>query len=222
MQIVLNEALSASAQLTPGQFDALSLILLLRYTRQLDLQSPDALREYINRLWEPFAASASRGRPSFQHLQYTGCGSAGGVGAPIEESLASRYPWLFSRGFTREAAVIAVSDEEALQTLLIESFHDARKWQLQPVMKEAFGRLAMTVGVSNTDTLWDLQGTAVMQPREVRAFVEGLHPAAKQVFSFWHDTPAKSTSLTSVGVAIAHANVRRKTGERFDLSYWIN
>ncbi len=95
MQIVLNEALSASAKLTPGQFDAFPLIFLLRYTRQLDLQSPDALRGYIGRLWEPFAGSASRGRPSFQHLQYTGCGSAGGVGAPIEESLVSRYPWLF-------------------------------------------------------------------------------------------------------------------------------
>ncbi len=115
-----------------------------------------------------------------------------------------------------------VSDEGALQTLLIESFHDSRRWQLQPVMKEAFDRLAKTVGVIESTPLWGLQSANVMQPHEVRAFVEDLHPSVKHVFSFWHDTPAKSTSLTSVGVAIAHANVRRKTGERFDLSYWIN
>jgi hypothetical protein len=127
MQIVLNEALSASAKLAPDQFDALSLIFLLRYTRQLDLQSPTTLYDYIDRLWAPFSDTARRGRPSFQHLQYTGCGSAGGSGSAIEESLAQRCPLLFCKGFTRAEATKVERHADALGTLLVPPFHNERR-----------------------------------------------------------------------------------------------
>jgi hypothetical protein len=77
-------------------------------------------------------------------------------------------------------------------------------------MKAAFERLARSVGVSEPEPLWKLQGNRVMSPGDVRSYVEELHPSAKQVFTFWHDTPAKHTNLTSVVVAIARANVRQK------------
>ena len=222
MQIVLNEALSVSSKLTPDQFDALSLIFLVRYTRQMNLQSPEHLRTYIDNFWVPFARTASRGRPSFQHLQYTGCGSPSGTTEEIESSLVSRYPWLFCRGFDWSQAVEIVGGEGALRTVLSRSVHDPERWQLQPVMKEAFLRLAASVGIARGDALWELQINHLLDRRQVRGFLERLHPAAADVLSFWRDTPAKQTTLTSVGVAIAHANIRRKTGQEFDLSYWIN
>jgi hypothetical protein len=31
----------------------------------------------------------------------------------------------------------------------------------------------------------------------------------------------RAMTLTSVGIAIAHANLKRETGDNFDLSIWI-
>lgn len=42
-----------------------------------------------------------------------------------------------------------------------------------------------------------------------------------QLVSSWNETPVSSTNLTSVGIAIAQANIRRKHGLRFMLSDWV-
>ena len=43
-----------------------------------------------------------------------------------------------------------------------------------------------------------------------------------QVFDVWEGSFMQNLSLTSVGVAIAHANIKRHIGEFTDLSIWIN
>ncbi len=38
----------------------------------------------------------------------------------------------------------------------------------------------------------------------------------------WTNSKLKSLTLTSVGIAIGHANLRRVTGDHFDLRIWIH
>jgi hypothetical protein len=42
-----------------------------------------------------------------------------------------------------------------------------------------------------------------------------------QLFELWSRTPILNSMLTSVGIAIAHANIKKRTGCDFDLSIWI-
>ena len=42
------------------------------------------------------------------------------------------------------------------------------------------------------------------------------------IYDVWENSPMKSMTLTSVGIAIAHAYIRSKTGNYDDLSIWIN
>jgi hypothetical protein len=41
------------------------------------------------------------------------------------------------------------------------------------------------------------------------------------LFDIWENSKMKSMSLTSVGIAIAQANFKRKTGDMIDLGIWI-
>jgi hypothetical protein len=43
----------------------------------------------------------------------------------------------------------------------------------------------------------------------------------ENVLELWNNSPFKRFELSSVGISIAHANFRRKTGETLDLSIWI-
>jgi hypothetical protein len=40
-------------------------------------------------------------------------------------------------------------------------------------------------------------------------------------FDIWDETPMKSKTLTSVGIAIAHANIKKRTDRDLNLSIWM-
>jgi hypothetical protein len=42
-----------------------------------------------------------------------------------------------------------------------------------------------------------------------------------QQFELWDRTPIPNFTLTSVGIAIAHANITKRSGRDFDLSIWM-
>jgi hypothetical protein len=43
-----------------------------------------------------------------------------------------------------------------------------------------------------------------------------------QLYDRWQNSGMANFTLTSVGIAIAHANLRRRTGMSADLGIWIN
>jgi len=44
----------------------------------------------------------------------------------------------------------------------------------------------------------------------------------QDAFDNWDNSSIKSFTLTSMGIAIAHANIKRLSGAFADLSVWIN
>ena len=46
-------------------------------------------------------------------------------------------------------------------------------------------------------------------------------PEIRRLDQLWHSTPLKNLSLTTVGIAIGHANLARLSGFKSDLSIWI-
>lgn len=60
-----------------------------------------------------------------------------------------------------------------------------------------------------------------MRPAEIRAELIAALPWMAQLFDLWDSTPIKNLTLTSVGIALAHANMKKRTGRDFDLSIWL-
>jgi len=223
MQIVLNESLTVAPKLTTDQFDALSLIFLLKYTRHTNIRNPGALGEYIEAFWIPFLEVASREHVRFQHLEYAGCGNIGLAGSQIEQIVAQHYPWVVCKGFTWEEAVQVVDSSVPLAKLLVPCFHDQSRWQLTPLYQEEFESLASEIEVEKThvDQLWKLQSDQRLGTEDLRAFLVDRHPQIEDLINFWKETSASNMTLTSVGIAIGHANIRRKLDTSFDLGIWI-
>jgi hypothetical protein len=157
-QIVLNEALSVAPKLTVEQFDILSLVFLLRYSKLTNLRGLESLREYLENTVVPFTSSMPQHESPYQHLEYTGCASIQIDAIPVADTITATCPGIFP----------SPSTEEEICTTLCR-----------------------------------------MSP-EISGLVLG-----------WDSSTLKHLTLTSVGIAIAIANIRRKTGQEFDLGQWI-
>ena len=48
-----------------------------------------------------------------------------------------------------------------------------------------------------------------------------LFPPVEILLDCWNNSSMKSVTLTSVGIAIAHANIESKTDKEIDLGIWI-
>jgi hypothetical protein len=60
-----------------------------------------------------------------------------------------------------------------------------------------------------------------MSQNDIKNLIIRDIPSMSKVFDSWDSSSLKNLELTGVGIAIAHANYRRKTGDTMDLSIWI-
>lgn len=231
MQIVLNESLSVVPKLTIEQFDALSLIFLIKYTKYSDMRNIQILSAYIDRYYVPFMDNLTKEPSYYQHLEYTGCGSISIGKTHIERVFRETYSGLFCRGFKKDEFLYQIisgntfSSEEinALEALFIPCLHNSNLYQLNAKDDEDLEELCTSMGISkeNIAKIKDIYSKYLMSEQEVKEFLRKVHPCMDKLFDYWDNSYMKNMVLTSVGIAIAHANIRRKINESFDLSIWI-
>ena len=61
-----------------------------------------------------------------------------------------------------------------------------------------------------------------MSDEEIRTKCLEIRPYMENIFDIWKNSEMCRFNLTSVGIAIGHANIKRITGYFTDLSIWIN
>jgi hypothetical protein len=60
-----------------------------------------------------------------------------------------------------------------------------------------------------------------MNPNEVKDYIVGARPGLQKLFDAWENSQLSKMTLTTVGIAVAHANFRRRTGQQLDLDIWV-
>ncbi len=223
MRIVLNESLTVTPMLTSDQLDALSLIFVFRYTMNNGLVSLGRLHEYLDQSIIPFVPGASSKNSAYQHLEFSRCGAITANPVQIEDVYRSKYPGLLCKGFTEEESQTVDLTPEAKSNLIIPCLHDSSLLQVNALNDEAIDNRCVELGVEaeKAEQLKSLQLQKVMPHDEIREYLVRVRPQLERLFEIWDSTPIKYMTLTSVGTAIAHANVRRQTGENVDLSEWV-
>ncbi|WP_431030140.1 LPO_1073/Vpar_1526 family protein [Lysinibacillus sp. LZ02] len=222
LQIVLNESLDVVTKLTNEQLDILSLVFLLRYTRRLHFKNIDDFKSYLLNVIIPFM-DVPKENSYYQHLEYTGCGSISVLDNKIEETFRQNYQGIFSKGFSREECENLVNGEVLSSTILIPCFHNKELVQVKSLNDEQLEEICLEAGASEEliQKMKDLQNSRIMNEGEIKDFVTSLDPKIKQLFDLWYDSSLNRMTLTSVGIAIAHANLQRKINDKYDLSIWI-
>ncbi|RPD85149.1 hypothetical protein EGK76_09475 [Luteimonas sp. 100069] len=224
MQIVLDESLNTASKLTEGQLANLAIVFLLRYTANQGLGNHALFAEYLDKYVEPFANKLRKSQASFQHLEFSGCGSTSLSQLPLEELFSRTYQGLFVRGFdpgdvATRGITLGVDDR-----VFVPCLNNASKLQIRALNHDQLDATLTAIEANDEDKerIKSLFDQDKMSPEEIRSKCIETREYMRVVFDFWSDSAAMSFMLTSVGIAIGHANIKRLAGEFADLAIWIN
>ncbi|MDP2449362.1 LPO_1073/Vpar_1526 family protein [Polaromonas sp.] len=225
MQIVLNESLHTAPKLTDGQIAALSAIFLCRYVQNNGLGSIAALGEFLEKHIGATIGKISYSDSTFNHLEFAGCGTVSAFGGHSLEGIWTQiYPGLFKSGFEEAKTEGLQLSAEVMRRLILPCLNDATKLQVaalnMTVLEEKL--VANGVGVEDAQTLKNLLTEGTYGEPEIRTRVLAVAPFLTEFLDRWKATSISKFSLTSVGMAIGHANIKRITGEFSSLKIWIN
>ena len=223
LQIVLNESLAVAPKLTDEQLAALAVVFLFRYTINNQIGSHVQFGDYLDKHIVPFSAIIPKTTTSYQHLEFAGCGTTL-IGKTLEEIFCNNYPGLFLKGFDREEVAsrgISVGVDSKFFTSCLTN---PDKLQNNALTKRVIENQIATKELSPEDggKLLALFDDFKLSPSQVKDKVIQIRPYMAEVFNIWSTTSMQSFTLTSVGMAIGHANIKRLVGEFTALDEWIN
>lgn len=224
LQIVLNESLSTAPKLTDSHLAALAVIFLFKYTQNTGIGNHKMFGEFLDKHLLPFVSKLSKNRAGYQHLEFSGCGSIGLGGNSLEGILGTIYQGQFLKGFDQseiESRAISVGVDSRF---FIPCLNDLSKLQVRANSKEILEKHLGEQGVSAEDRakILELFDIGKMSESEIKEKLIAIRPYMAEVFDTWTNSPMQTFTLTSVGMAIGHANIKRLVGEFASLSIWIN
>lgn len=224
LQIVLNESLSTAPKLTNDQLAVLAIIFLFRYTQNYGIGNHQMLGEYFDRHVLPFADKLSKSDSCYRHLEYSGCGSIGIGAVTLAAIMKQTYQGMFLKGFD----ATEVSQREIKvgldERFFMQCLNDSAKFQVRANNKGILEKNLDIISMEQEEKtkIISLFDHELMSDGEVVEKRISIRPYMEQVFSTWASSSMKNFTLTSVGIAIGHANIKRLVGEFSNLSIWIN
>lgn len=225
VQIVLNESLDVAPKLTESQLANTAMLFLFRYSKDTGVGSIQRFGEYLDEHVLPFVGKLSASNSAFQHLEFTGCGATQAGSSSLAQVILHAYTGLFFKGFKLDVVHEEQLSPVATSKFIIPCLHDSDKYQVGALDVEDLNRRFLEYQVDSLDMerLTRLFHLERMSHDEVKEICVKLRPYMDGIFACWDDSMMKRFSLTSVGIAIGHANVKRFLKRNFgDLNIWIN
>jgi hypothetical protein len=222
-QIVLDESLEVVPKLTLNQLDTLTLIFLLKYSSNKNINSLESFKSYLEVWLKPFTVNLSKESSCYQHLEYCNCGSISAASIRIEEIFMQTHKGLFCTGSTKEEFEHSYGDLLNFGDMLIPGLHKTNHLIVRAMNDEFLRTEASNQNLTeeNIVKLKQFYDNTPMQPDEVKSYLETQGEFMKTLIASWNESKMKNMTLTTVGISIAQANFRKKTGITIDLSLWI-
>jgi len=224
LQIVLNESLNTAPKLTEAQLAVLAVIFLFRYTQHFGVGNHQLLGDYFDKHIAPFASKIVKNLATYQHLQFTGCGSIEMGSISLENLFGTTYQGLFLKGFEPDEISKRGISIGLNHKIFITCVNDPAKVQVNASNKESLEKSfdVFSIPVEERHKISALFDLEKMTEAEIMKKCIEVRPYMSDVFQCWSESAMKQFTLTSVGIAIGHANIKRLSGEFADLSIWIN
>lgn len=224
LQIILDESLLIAPKLTIEQLDTLTVNFVLIKTRNLSIRSFNDFKDYLKDYIFPFADGLTFEHEDYNYIEYLRCGHIrpGDYGR-LENEFRRTYQGIFSKGFTEDELKEEFGDFLFLKPILITCFHDVSKMQIGIFDIDDLKKRTELLGVNEErkKKLIDFYNKTTMSGDEIIKLLINLDQRMKKIFDVWYYSEFNKLELSHVGIAIAHANYRRRTGATMDLSNWI-
>ncbi len=224
LQIVLDEALRIAPKLTQEQLDTLTLNFLTTRTRRTNILRLNDFELYLNQILTPFVNGAVEDHEQLKYIEYLGLGyiRAGNWGE-LEGNWRKTYQAMFSKGFTKEVFEQEIGLTSDYSSFLIPCFHNTSNLQINTMDTETLNEnlLERKVVEDISIKIRNLFEISTMTNQEIKDYLQKVNPSMSKLLRIWSETSFKNLEITSIGIAIAHANYRKQTGQTMDLSIWI-
>lgn len=224
-QITLDEAISVASKLTSEQLDTLTVIFVISRTKTYSIRNINSLKEYFETYILSFLVNVTTSPSCFDHLVYAGCGSKMETQKfhTVELLFRNNYPGIFFNGFTPDEFKEQVGEIERYSQFLMVCLMFPDKLQINALDLDVLEEKCTKFMVSAEDKnkLNEIFNKYTMQEHEIKAKVIEIEPHMEKLFSLWSSTLLSQFALTTVGIAIAQANLRSKKGIKLDLSIWV-
>lgn len=222
-QIVLDESLNIVPKLTSSQMDSLTIIFIIKYSKNFEISNLESFKNYLTSYIKPFVSILSKENSLFQHLEFTGCASISMGSTNIQDVFSKTYKGIFCKGFTQEQLVAIIPQYEKYKSIIIPCLNDSKKFQLAALDEEVLEEKGEVLNLT-TDELNKLKlllNNYQLNEEESKNLIKKQGAFMNDLFDIWDNSSLKRLTLTSVGIAIATANLRTKTGISVDLGIWI-
>lgn len=222
-QIVLDESLNVISKLTNDQLDTLTIVFMLKYSFSEVILDLETLEEYLEKYLRPFIDSLSTEDSLYQHLEYCGCSNHQDKTTRIETIFDTNYGGLFSEGFALEDFDMHVTSEPKYKEYLKKCLHNNNRWQLDFIN---VAKIEKQLQLEKTPYPIMYKMTSYFHATKMSAlnisnYLINKGEYMRRLFEIWNNSNMESLALTSVGIALAQANFRRKTGVTIELERWI-
>lgn len=226
-QIVLDESIQVIPKLTNHQLDTLTIIFLLKNTQNRHVRNFDKLKWYLEIYIKPFISNLSKEDSLYQHIEYVWCWTISIWSRSIEDIFKNIYQWLFLYWYESEKFSELYPDLFIHKDLIIKCLNN--NYYIQPNALnrddwiEKIKNKWFTLNKENEFiSLFDTFNNNLLQNNEIKdKLLELWWTEIEKLFDVWENSEIKSVNLTSVWIAIAQANFRRKTWITLDLDIWI-
>ncbi|MER7566671.1 LPO_1073/Vpar_1526 family protein [Streptomyces sp. NPDC097941] len=223
-QITLNEAIKTAPKLATHHFTILSTLLLVSRTQFTGIRTLAELHEKLKTVVAPATEGLRATEGDLRHLQYAGCLSINIDERALSRIFSMTYPALFAKGFSRDE----VNDpyKDLGHPALIPCLRDSSKFQVSAMNKTTLNEnlipeQGLEEQAAELNRLLELN---LMPADEIEEEISALHPNLRTLVDVWSSSRMLNCDLTSVGIAVGHANARRQLGEEFTagLGVWLN
>lgn len=224
LQIVLNESLSTAPKLTESQLAVLAVIFLFKYTQNFGIGNHQMLAEDLDKHVAPFVSKIVKNMACYQHLEFSGCGAIGLGARSLESILGVTYQGQFLKGFDEKEVTDRGVSIGLDQRFFMPCLNDPSKVQVRANSKELLDKAFEVHAITPEDRakISALFDVGKMNDAEIKEKCIEIRPYMAGLFDTWSESAMKNFTLTSVGIAIGHANIKRLVGEFANLSIWIN
>ena len=178
----------------------------------------------LKKIITPFIENLCDSHSDYTHIKYLGCGHLrSGHYQQLEENLRLTYKLFFSNGFSKEELISEIGDGHNLSNLIIPCFHNTNKFQINAQNNDDLEQIC-NQNELNQKVIEKLKKYLIKTTKDqynAKIMLSEAIPGMNKIFHIWNQYSVNKLELTNVGIAIAHANYRRKTGNTMDLSTWI-
>lgn len=221
IQIVLDESIEVSSKITQPQFDVLSIVFLMKYTMNYEINNVETFKDYLRRYFIPISENLTEENSCYQHLEYSNC-TSNLVGPKFEKRIRDNYAGVFQKGYTKEQITTNFGKYEEFKDLFIPCLNDESLIQINAMntssLKEKLESLKVPTGEQGI--IQSMFSSNTMTEAEVLSIVNSVDPRIEKLTGVWN-RKMNQVNLTSVGIALGRANIKRKTNIDIDLNIWI-